>query len=70
MRPKIVDNKFWLNSDGEAEEYFGFSGGEISSYYVKYRIGNKNDLRVIKYKLKPVKRGNLPFVRLSYPGNR
>ena len=67
---ELVDNKFWLNSDAESQEYFGFSDGNLTTYYAKYTSSNKNENRVIQYTLKPVIRGNLPFVRLNYPGNK
>ncbi len=67
---KISDKKFWLNNDGESQEYFGFSEGNLTNYYVKYTTSNKDKVRIIQYTLKPVMRGNLPFVRLNYPGNK
>ena len=63
-------NKFWLNNSGDALEYLIFSEERLIGYHAEYKAGNKVERRTIHYKLKPVRRGNLPFVRLNYPGNK
>ncbi|WP_027710280.1 hypothetical protein [Zooshikella ganghwensis] len=67
---RITNDKFWLNNSSDTEEYFGFSEGSLTSYFVKYTTGNKGDTRIIEYNLRPVIRSNLPHVRLNYPGNK
>jgi len=67
---KISGNKFWLSNDSESQEYLIFSDGMLIGYHVVYNAGDKAKHRVIHYKLKPVRRGNLPLVRLNYPGNK
>ncbi|MFC1747928.1 hypothetical protein ACFL2V_03900 [Pseudomonadota bacterium] len=62
------DNIFWLNKNEDTEEYFYFANGRISKYYLKYKSGSNNKMRHVEYTLKPVVRGNLPSVRLNYPG--
>ena len=66
----ISKNTFWLNNDDDSKEYLLFSKGELSGYKVIYNVNDKNNRRVIHYTLKSVQRGNLPNVRLNYPGNR
>lgn len=65
---KITDGKFWLNNNGDTQEYLVFSDGILKEYFVKY--GSKGKERVIQYKLAPVRRGNLPLYRMNYPGNK
>jgi len=63
-------DKFWLSNDNETKEYLLFSEGKLIGYHAEYNSADKTMHRVIDYKLKPVQRGNLPSVRLNYPGNR
>lgn len=63
-------NKYWLSDDGDTKEYFQFSGGQLTGYYAKYIVNDKGEERVVQYVLKPANRGNLPHVRLNYPGNK
>lgn len=67
---KIHDGKLWLNEDGESQEYLGFSGSKLTTYYAKYSVGNKGETRTIQYTLKLVSRDSLSHVRLIYPGNK
>lgn len=67
---KMHDGKLWLNETDDSQEYLGFSGGKLTTYYAKYSVGNKGDTRTIQYMLKPVSRESLPHVRLIYPGNK
>lgn len=66
----ITDNKFWLSSDGESQEYLSFSGGKIVGYHVVYNASNTVKRRAIHYKLNLVQRGDFPLVRMNYPGNK
>lgn len=66
---KIRSSRFWLNEDDESQEYLGFSGGKLTTYYAKYAVGNNGKVRTIEYTLKPVTRDSLPHVRLNYPEN-
>lgn len=66
----ITDNKFWLSKNSESHEYLSFSGGKIIGYHVVYNASNKVKRRDIYYKLNLVRRGNFPFVRMNYPGNK
>ncbi len=63
-------DKLWINKNENTEEYFHIDNGRITKYYVIYISGDNNKTRNIKYTLKPVMRGDLPFVRLNYPGNK
>ena len=67
---KLTDNKLWLNNSGDTQEYFGFTKGNLSHYYVEYIIGNKKTTRTIEYTLIPAIRSNEPNFRLNYPGNK
>lgn len=66
----ISNNKYFLGNDTESQEYLEFSGGELIGYHVVYSAGDGYKRRAIQYKFKPVRRGNLPLVRLNYPGNK
>ena len=66
----IDNNRYFLVNDTESQEYLEFSGGKLIGYYVVYSAGDGYKRRAIQYKLNPVRRGNLPFVRLNYPGNK
>ena len=66
----IDNNKYLLINDSETQEYLAFSDGNLVGYYVVYRAGDGFKRRSISYKLKSVRRGNLPQVRLNYPGNK
>ncbi len=66
----INKNRFFLVNDTESQEYLEFSDDKLVGYYVTYSAGDEYKRRAIHYKLKPVRRGNLPFVRLNYPGNK
>ncbi|MDH5178186.1 MAG: hypothetical protein OEZ39_00845 [Gammaproteobacteria bacterium] len=65
---KTADDIFWLNNDSESQEYLVFSGGRLVGYHVVYHGSNKTKRRSIHYRLKPVRRGNLPHVQMNYPG--
>lgn len=67
---KIFNNEFLLSHDGESREYLIFSDGMLIGYHAVYNGGDKTKRRVVRYKLNPVRRGNLPFVHLNYPGNK
>ncbi|MET1257015.1 hypothetical protein [Aliikangiella maris] len=66
---RINKNRYFLDNDSESQEYLEFNGGRLIGYYVAYNSGDGYRHRTIHYKLKPVRRGNLPQVRLNYPGN-
>ncbi len=66
---KINKNKYFLIKEAESQEYLEFSAGKLVGYYAVYSASDGFKGRVIRYNLKPVRRGNLPFVRLNYPGN-
>ena len=66
---KISANKFWLNNEEITQEFLLFANGKLISYNVIYTMNDKKDVRQISYTLQPVQRGNLPNVRLNYPGN-
>ncbi len=67
---RIDSNKYLLINDSNSQEYLAFSGGNLVSYYAVYSAGDGFKRRSIRYKLKSVRRGNLPLVRLNYPGNK
>jgi hypothetical protein len=66
----INKNKYFLVNDSKSQEYLEFSGGKLVGYYVVYSAEDGYKRRAIHYELKPVRRGNLPQVRLNYPGNK
>lgn len=66
----ITGNRFILVDDDDSQEYLLFSDGKLTAYHVVYATGNGSQHRAMHYKLKPVQRGNLPHVRLNYPGNK
>jgi hypothetical protein len=67
---KLTDNKFWLNNNSNTQEYFYFSKGKLSNYYLMYMSGNSNAPRIIEYTLMPAMRSSEPRFRLNYPGNK
>ena len=67
---KISNNKFLLSNDGDSKEYLIFSDGMLIGYHAVYNASDKIKRRVVHYKLNPVRRGNLPLVRLNYLGNK
>lgn len=66
----ITDNKFWLSNDSESQEFLSFSGGTLIGYHAVYNTSDKVKRRAVHYKLKLVRRGDFPLVRLNYPGNK
>lgn len=66
---KVKDNRYYLD-DSEDSEYLVFSAGQLMAYHVAFEATDKSSQRAITYKLKEVKRGNLPSYRLNYPGNQ
>lgn len=66
---KIKDGRYYLNGS-QTSEYLVFSRGQITEYYSVYEEAGKSTQHKITYKLKEVKRGNLPNYRLNYPGNQ
>jgi hypothetical protein len=67
---QMSHNKYMLNIDGDSQEYLIFSGGKPNEYHLIYKSSNKTGHRIIQYTLKPVQRGNLPFVRMNYPESK
>lgn len=67
---RISGNKFWLSNDDESQEYLIFSSGKLIEYHALYNSSDSAKRRTIHYKLKHVRRGNFPSVRLNYPGNK
>ena len=61
---KIEEGEFRLNDEEGAEEKLHFANGKLAAYSAQYASG-----RSVQYALKPVSRGDLPHVRLNYPGN-
>jgi len=66
---KVKDNRYYLDGS-EGSEYLVFSAGQLMAYHAVYEATDKSSQRKITYKLKEVKRGNLPSYRLNYPGNQ
>ena len=66
----ISGNKFLLSNDDESQEYLIFSRGKLIEYHALYNSSDSAKRRTIHYKLKHVRRGNFPSVRLNYPGNK
>lgn len=65
-----LENTFWLNNDSDSEEYLIFKNGKLTEYHAAYATNNSTKIKRIHYQLEPVKRGNLPLVRMNYPGNK
>lgn len=66
----VTENKFILADDDDSQEYLLFYDGKLAEYHAVYAAGEGSKHRAIHYKLEPVQRGNLPNVRLNYPGNK
>lgn len=66
----ILDNKIWITKEQTIIEYLKLKDNTLSKYVLKIIGPNKTIVRNISYSLKPVRRGNLPKVRLNYPGNK
>ncbi|MFN3985610.1 MAG: hypothetical protein ACK4KV_08970 [Rhodocyclaceae bacterium] len=65
---RIDDHRLVLSEDSEAKEYLVFIDGALSEYHSEYKTGDRTNSRTIRYTLRPVRRGNLPLVRMNYPG--
>ncbi len=66
----VTENKFVLVDDEDSQEYLLFYDDKLAGYHGVYATGEGLKHRAIHYKLEPVQRGNLPKVRLNYPGNK
>lgn len=66
----VLGDKYFLVDDADSQEYLEFSDRGLSGYRAVYGAGDGVKRRVIHYQLIPVQRGNLPLVRLNYPGNK
>lgn len=67
---QIADNRYWLNNTNSTQEYFSFSKGKLSNYYLMHTSGNTATPRIIEYTLTPAQRSSEPRYRLNYPGNK
>jgi hypothetical protein len=67
---QLSDNKFWITKGNTASEYFIIKNNKLNKYVLEVTEKNQTTVRNISYTLKPVIRGNLPYVRLNYPGNK
>lgn len=68
-RAKLSGEIIWLNDDKTTQEYLVLANHQLHRYVFKAMGKNKKVIRHIEYTLKPVLRGNLPHVRLNYPGD-
>lgn len=60
--------KLWLNrGDGGAREYLMISNGIPIRYVARFAATKGGNTRTIEYSLKPVRREDLPVIRLNYP---
>lgn len=67
-KTEFSDGKIWLTKDKNIEEYFTISNSALKGYTLKTTEPNATGSREIHYQLQPVRRGNMPHVRLNYPG--
>lgn len=64
----ISHNKYVLIEEKGAQEYVVFSRGKLTGYRSEYARDDRFKGHSIYYQLNSIRRGDLPSVRLNYPG--